>query len=65
MNKLQGLFSFSYRIKDHNVMIDGKNAFDHPTKNDLVRHENIRKIGSGQGDDCTIGFLLDYNYNKN
>ena len=46
-------------------MIDGKNAFDHPTKNDLVRHENIRKIGSGQGDDCTIGFLLDYNYNKN
>ena len=46
-------------------MIDGKNAFDYPIKNDLVRYENIRKIGTGQGDDYTTGCLLDYNYIKN
>ena len=40
-------------IKDYNVMIDGKNFFDQPVKNDKVKHENIRKIAIGQGDDYT------------
>ena len=31
-------------IKDYNVMIDGKNFFDQPVKNDKVTYENIRKI---------------------
>ena len=31
-------------IKDYNVMIDGKNFFDQPVKNDKVTHENIRKF---------------------
>ena len=35
-------------IKDYNVMIDGKNVFDQPVKNDLITHENIRKIATGQ-----------------
>ena len=25
-------------------------------------HENIQKVITGQGDDCTSGYLLDYNY---
>ena len=25
-------------------------------------YENIRKIATGQGDDCTTGCLLDYTY---
>ena len=29
-----------------------------------VRHENIRKIASGKGDDYTTGCLLDYPYFK-
>ena len=28
-------------IKDYNVMIDGKNLFDQPVKNDKVTYENI------------------------
>ena len=52
-------------IKDFNVMIDGKNVFDHPVKNDKVTYENIRKIATGQGDDYTTGCLLDYIYFKN
>ena len=36
-------------------MIDGKNFFDQPVKNDKVTYENIRKIATGQGDDYTTG----------
>ena len=52
-------------IKDYNVMIDGKNVFDQPVKNDKVTYENIRKIATGQGDDYTTGCLLDYIYFRN
>ena len=37
-------------IKYYNVMIDGKNFFDQPIRNDKVTYENIRKIAKGQGD---------------
>ena len=45
-------------------MIDGKNFFDQPVKNDKVTHENIREISTGHGDDYTTGCLLDYIYFK-
>ena len=45
-------------------MIDGKNFFDQPVKNDKVTYENIRKIIIGQEDDYTTGCLLDYTYFK-
>ena len=51
-------------IKDYNVMIDGKNFFDQPIKNDKLMYENFRKICTGQGDDYTTGCLLDYTYFK-
>ena len=51
-------------IKGYNVMIDVKNFFDQPVKNDKVTYENIRNIATGQGDDYTTGCLLDYNYFK-
>ena len=51
-------------IKDYNVMIDGRNFFDQPIENDLKTYYNIRKIATGQGDDYTIGCLLDYTYFK-
>ena len=45
-------------------MIDGKNFFDQPVKNDKATYENIRKITTGQRDDYTTGCLLDYVYFK-
>ena len=30
----------------------------------IKTYENIRKIATGQGDDCTTGCLLDYSYLK-
>ena len=45
-------------------MIDGKNFFDQPVKNDKVKYENIRKNATGL-DDYTTGCLLNYIYFKN
>ena len=45
-------------------MIDGKNFFDQPIKNDKTTYENIRKIATGQGDDYITSCLLDYAYFK-
>ena len=47
-------------IKDYNVMIDGGKFFDQPIKNDFKTYNNIRKIATGQDDDCTTGCLLYY-----
>ena len=30
----------------------------------ILKHGNIRKIATGQGDDCKTGCLLDYPYFK-
>ena len=46
-------------------MIDGKNFFDQPLKNDKVTYENIRKIAIGRAGDYTVDCLLDYIYFKN
>ena len=43
-------------------MIDGRNFFDQPIKNDLKTYHNIRKIATGQNDYYTTGCLLDYFY---
>ena len=43
-------------------MIDGKNFFDQPVKNDLITYQNIQKAATGQGDDYTTDCLLNYNY---
>ena len=51
-------------IKYYNVTINGKNVFDQPINSHFKRYENIRRIATGQGDDCTTGCLLDYSYLK-
>ena len=50
--------------KDYNLMIDGKNIFEQPVKNDKVTYEDIRKITAGQWDDYITGCLLDCTYFK-
>ena len=43
-------------------MIDGKNVFDQPIKNNKVTYENIRKIAIGHGDDYTRRLLFARSY---
>ena len=43
-------------------MIDGKNVFDQPVKNEKDTYRNNRKTATGQGHDYMTGCLLDYIY---
>ena len=52
------------KIKDYNVMIDGRNFFNQPIQNDLKIYDDIRKIATGQGDDYRTGSSLDFPYFK-
>ena len=53
-------------IKDYDVMLDERNFFDQPIKNDLKTYGNTRKVEICQGDDdYATGCLLDYPYFKN
>ena len=45
-------------------MINWEKLFDQPVKNIKVTYENIRRIATGQGDDYTTGYLLDYPHFK-
>ena len=45
-------------------MTSGRNFFDQPIKNDLRSYDNNWKIAIGEGNDCTIGWLLDCPYSK-
>ena len=40
-------------------MIDGKNFFDHPIKDNKVTHDNIRKTTTGQGHDYKTSCMID------
>ena len=51
-------------IKDYNIMINGKNFFGQPKKDNKITYDNIRKIAAGQGDDYATGCLFDYPYFK-
>ena len=49
-------------IKNHNVVINGKNFYGQPIDSDIKRYEEIRKLTTGQDKDYATGCLLDYNY---
>ena len=46
-------------------MINGRNFFDQPVKNNSRIYDNIPMIATGQGDDYSTGLLIDYAYFKN
>ena len=52
-------------IKNHNVIINRKNFYDQPIDSDKLRDEEMRKLTTGQGEDYTTVYLLDYEYIKN
>ena len=56
---LKAIVEANVKSKYYNIMIDGKNVFDQPIKDNKSIYEN-KKIAAGQGDDYTAGCLLDY-----
>ena len=53
------------QIKNYNAVLDGRNFFHQPVKNNLTTYDNIGKIATGHGDNFTAGCLLDYNHFNN
>ena len=46
----------------YNIDIDGRNFYDQPINDSIKQCGEIRKISTGQGDDCTTGCLLGFAY---
>ena len=42
------------------MIINRKNFYDQRVDSDRKQYEEIRKLGTGQGEDYTTGCLLDY-----
>ena len=55
---------FLPRVSTYNALIDWRNFYDQPITDLVKQYEEIRKTATGQGDDYTTGFLLDYQYLK-
>ena len=51
---------------NYNISIDRRNVFESPiTEVDRKGYENLRDIMIGNGDDYTVGSMIDYEYFKN
>ena len=60
-----GYYLPKVKIKDYNVMVDGKNFSNQPVKSNMRIFNDVRKTSIGQGDDYTTGCLLDKYYKMN
>ena len=52
-------------IDNYNVIINGNIFNDQAIDSDIKRYEKIRILSTGQGEDYTTVFLLDYDYINN
>ena len=50
------------KIENYNIEIDGRNFCDQLINDMLKQYDKIRNISTGQGDDYTTDFLLDFAY---
>ena len=50
------------KIENYNIEIDEKTFYDQPINDSVKQYDEIRKMSTGQGDDYTIGCLLDFAY---
>ena len=59
--KSRGCYLPKGAAKNYNT----KTFYDQPPDSDIKQYEEIRKLTTGQGEDFTAGFLLDYDCIKN
>ena len=50
------------KVDNYNIEIDGRNFYDQPINDSIKHYDEIRKVSTGQGDDYTTGYLLDFSY---
>ena len=52
------------KTENYNIEIDGRNFYDQPINDSIKQYDEVRKVATVQGDDCTTGCLLDFAYFK-
>ena len=50
--------------KNYKVEIDGRSFYDQAINDSIKQYDEVRKVSTGQGDDYTTGFLIDFAYLK-
>ena len=50
------------KTENYNIEIGGRNFYDQPINDLIKQYDEVRKISTGQGDDCTTGCLLGFAY---
>ena len=65
-NSYRKCFVSCVDITSYNVLIDGRNFYDQPINDSIRKYDEIRKMGTGKGDNYVTGCLLDYDcFKKN
>ena len=55
-------FLLRVKVDNYNIETDGRKFYDQPINSSIKQYDEVRKISTEQGDDCTTGCLLDYSY---
>ena len=61
-NSYRKYFLPRLKIKNYNIEIDGRNFQDQLINDSIKQNDEIRKISTGQGDDYTTDYLLNFYY---
>ena len=64
VNSFKKYFLPRVKIENYNIETDGRNVYDQPINDSIKQFDEVGKISTGQGDDYTIGCLLDFAYSK-
>ena len=59
-NSYRKYFLPRLKTKNYNIEIDGRNFYDQAINDLIKQNDEMWKISTGQGDDYTIGSLLDF-----
>ena len=51
-------------ITNYDISINGRNFYDQPINDFIKQYDEVRKASTGQGEDYTTGYLLNYHYFK-
>ena len=61
-NSHRKYFLLKLNITNYNVLNVGRMFYFEPIKDQIRKYEEIRKVATGQRDDYTTRFLVDYQY---
>ena len=62
VNSFKKYFLPRAKIGNYDTKINGRNFYDQSINDSIKQYDELRKTSTGQGDDYTTGFLLDFAY---